>query len=61
MFENHEHSILLYKIIFVAIQSVVLAAILYRIHGMGLLPLNPGDWISVIETNIVNNKYKIIV
>ena len=53
MFENPEYSIVQYKIIFVAIQSVVVAAILFRIYGMGLLPLNPGDWVSMIETNIV--------
>ena len=53
MFENPEYSIIQYKAVFILIQSVVIAAILYRVYGMGLLPLNPGDWVSMIETNIV--------
>jgi hypothetical protein len=52
MFENHEYSIIQYKLIYIAFQSLVVAFVLYRIYGMGLIPLNPADWISLIETKI---------
>jgi hypothetical protein len=52
MFENHEYTIIHYKLIYVAIQSVVVTFVLYRIYGMGLIPLNPADWISLIENKI---------
>jgi hypothetical protein len=51
-FENHEYSIVHYKLIYVAIQSVSFLFILYRIYGMGLIPLNPADWIAFIDTKI---------
>lgn len=55
MFENHEYTILHYKLVYMAIQSVVVLFVLYRIYGMGLIPLNPADWISLIESKIPEN------
>jgi hypothetical protein len=54
-FENHEYSIWQYKLVYMAIQSVVVIFILYKIHGMGLIPLNPADWISLIDNTIPPN------
>jgi hypothetical protein len=55
-FENYEYSILHYKLIYVFIQSISFCFILYRIYGMGLIPLNPADWISFIETKLPVNE-----
>jgi hypothetical protein len=51
-FENHEYSILQYKFIYVFIQSISFCFLLYRISGMGLIPLNPADWIAFIPNKI---------
>lgn len=56
MYENHEYSILHYKLIYMGIQSIVLSFVLYRIYGMGLIPLNPADWISYIDNTISANE-----
>ena len=55
-FENHEHSIIQYKLIYVVIQSISFFFIMYRIYGMGLIPLNPADWIAFIDTKIPVNE-----
>ncbi len=55
-FENHEYSIWHYKLVYIAIQSIVVVFILYKIHGMGLLPLNPADWVSLIDNSIPRNQ-----
>jgi hypothetical protein len=51
-FENHEYSIIQYKLIYVFIQSISFVFIMYRIYGMGLIPLNPADWIAFIDTKV---------
>ena len=55
LYEYPEYSIIQYKLIYVSIQSLAFLFILYRIHGMGLIPLNPADWISFLENNIPTN------
>jgi hypothetical protein len=55
-FENHEYSIWQYKLIYMGMQLVVVVFILYKINGMGLLPLNPADWMSLIDNTIPSNK-----
>ncbi len=37
---------------FALINAVVFSFIIYRIYNMGLLPLNPADWISSLSTVI---------
>ena len=51
-FENPEYSIIQYKLVYCVIQSVSFVFILYRIYGMGLIPLNPADWIAFIDNKI---------
>jgi hypothetical protein len=51
-FENPEYSIIQYKLIYCVIQSISFVFILYRIYGMGLIPLNPADWIAFIDNKI---------
>jgi len=51
-FENPQFSILQYKFIYAFFQSVSLSFVLYRFYGMGLIPLNPADWISFIDNRI---------
>lgn len=55
-FESPEYSILQYKLIYVLIQSITFFFIMYRIYGMGLIPLNPADWISILDNRIPKNK-----
>jgi hypothetical protein len=55
-FENHQYSILQFKIIYVFFQSISLSFVLYKFYGMGLIPLNPADWISFIENRIPKNE-----
>lgn len=55
-FENHEYSIFHYKLVYIFIQSISFFFILYRISGMGLIPLNPADWISFIPNKIPENQ-----
>jgi hypothetical protein len=55
-FENPEYSIWHYKILYVLIQSVVLSFILYKVYGMGLLPLFPADWMALIDHKIPESK-----
>jgi hypothetical protein len=54
-FESPENSIIQYKLVYVLIQSVTFFFVLYRIYGLGLIPLNPADWISLIDTKLPNN------
>ncbi len=37
---------------FALINAVVFGFIIYRIYNMGLLPLNPADWIASLSTVI---------
>ena len=52
MYENHEYTIIHYKLIYIGIQSFAFLFVMYRIYGMGLIPLNPADWISLIENKL---------
>jgi hypothetical protein len=55
-FENPQYSIIQYKLIYVCFQSISFGFILYRFYGMGLIPLNPADWIAFIENRIPANE-----
>lgn len=56
LYENHEFSILQYKIIYCFFQGITVSFIMYRIFNLGLLPLNPSDWISYIENTIPESR-----
>lgn len=55
-FENPQYSILQYKMIYSFFQAISLSFVLYRFYGMGLIPLNPADWISFIDNRIPTNE-----
>jgi len=52
-FEGHGVALLPYKLMYGAIQMVILGLCLNKFHGMGLLPLSPADWIDLIPHDIV--------
>jgi hypothetical protein len=54
-YESPEYSTLYYKLVYVLIQSVTFFFVLYRIYGLGLIPLNPADWVSLIDNKIPSN------
>lgn len=55
-YESPEYSLLQYKLVYVLIQSLTFFFILYKIYNMGLIPLNPADWISILETKTPINR-----
>ena len=55
-FENHQYSILQFKFIYAVFQSISLFFVLYKFYGMGLIPLNPADWIAFIDNKIPINE-----
>ncbi len=57
-FESPEHSLFIYKIGYVLVQSIVLSVIMYRVYGLGLIPLNAADWINLIDLSLP--KFKIL-
>lgn len=56
LYENHEYSIFQYKLIYCFFQALTFTFIMYRIFNLGLLPLNPSDWVSLIENTIQESK-----
>jgi hypothetical protein len=52
MFETPEYSILHYKFFYMIINSLSLMVVLWKIYGMGLIPLNPADWISIVDLTV---------
>lgn len=47
-FETIKDAIGFYKLIYMALNSVVLLFGLYRLYGMGLLPLHASDYVSLV-------------
>eukprot|EP00331_Platyophrya_macrostoma_P028678 CAMPEP_0176449188 /NCGR_PEP_ID=MMETSP0127-20121128/26293_1 /TAXON_ID=938130 /ORGANISM="Platyophrya macrostoma, Strain WH" /LENGTH=160 /DNA_ID=CAMNT_0017836407 /DNA_START=12 /DNA_END=494 /DNA_ORIENTATION=+ len=47
-FEGYKIPLLPYKLMYAAIQSVILSIGGYRLYTMGLLPLAPADWVDLI-------------
>ena len=56
MYENHEFSIFQYKLVYCFFQTLTFTFIMYRIFNLGLLPLNPSDWISMIDNSIPESR-----
>ena len=52
MLENPENSLLMHKIGYVLLSLVSFFIIMYKIYGMGLIPLNPADWAGLLDINI---------
>ena len=50
-FEKDVAELGFYKVVFALINLAVLGFILYKINGMGLLPLSPSDYIEVLPLN----------
>jgi len=46
-----------YKLIFIGINMIILAIMLYKFYNMGLLPLNPSDYTDLIpKTKVFSHK-----
>lgn len=48
-YKNQGISLTKYKLIYIAIYSVVLAIVVNKLMSIGLLPTSPADWIDLIE------------
>ena len=51
MLESPEYSLFNYKIAYVFLSMISFFFVMYRIYKMGLVPLNPADWVSLIDKN----------
>jgi hypothetical protein len=47
-FEPIKNDLLFYKLIYAAINSAVLFLGLYKLYGLGLLPLHPADYVALV-------------
>lgn len=56
MFESPEYSILHYKILYMIINCISLTFLLYKVYGMGLIPLNPADWVSILDNKTPSSR-----
>lgn len=55
-FESPDQSLFMYKVLYVIASFCSFGLILYRIYGMGLIPLNASDWVHIAETSIPASK-----
>ena len=53
-FESLKEAIWLHKLIYAAINSVPLLIGLYKLYGMGLLPLHPSDYVALVPKHRVS-------
>ena len=51
---------LFYKLIYVAINIGVLGFVLYKLYGIGLVPLNPSDYLDILPTEVQSTVLDII-
>ena len=49
---EHYSDFLFYKFIYVVINLGVLGFVLYKLYGIGLVPLNPSDYVEILPKNI---------
>ena len=52
MVESPEYSLLPHKVIYVLLGLVCFSIYMYKVYRMGLIPLNPDDWSSFVDTSI---------
>lgn len=53
-FESLKEAIWLHKLIYMGINSVPLLIGLYKLYGMGLLPLHPSDYVALVPKHRVS-------
>lgn len=51
MLESPEYSLFNYKLGYVILSIISFLFVMYRIYKMGLVPLNPADWVSLVDKN----------
>jgi small-conductance mechanosensitive channel len=56
-FESPEYSLITYKFAYVILYCISFLLIMYRIYGMGLVPLNPSDWVSLIDNTVPYSEF----
>lgn len=47
-YESLKDAVFFYKLIYMAVNGVVLCIGLYKLYGMGLLPLHPADYVDLV-------------
>lgn len=55
-FESPDQSLIMYKILYTIASICSFSLIVYRIYGMGLIPLNASDWVNIAETTLPTSK-----
>jgi Protein of unknown function (DUF1077) len=53
-YETIKDAVTFYKLIYIALNGVVLAFGLYKLYGMGLLPLHAADYVALVPYMKVN-------
>ena len=56
MFESPELNLIGFKILYVILTSVSFGLLIYKIYGMGLIPLNAADWVGLIDIKLPEKK-----
>ena len=56
-FESPEYSLITYKFAYIVLSFISFLLIMYKIYGMGLVPLNPSDWVSLIDNSVSKSEF----
>ena len=56
-FESPEYSLITYKFAYIVLSFISFLLIMYKIYGMGLVPLNPSDWVSLIDNTVPYSEF----
>ena len=51
---------LFYKLIYVVINLGVLGFVLYKLYGIGLVPLNPSDYLDILPREVQSTVIEIV-
>ena len=56
---EHFSDFLFYKLIYLVINLGVLGFVLYKLYGIGLVPLNPSDYLDILPNQIQSSVIEI--
>ena len=56
MYESPELSLFWYKLLYVMATSASFGLLIYKIYGMGLIPLNAADWSGLLDIKLPERK-----
>ena len=60
-FENKNINLLMPKLTYIFFNAVILAAAIYKFSVMGILPVAPYDWVSLIESKVPREHSQLVV